>query len=96
MHYTGMLEDGTVFDSSRPRGIPFDFVLGAGRVIKGWDDGLMNMCPGEKRRLTIPSSMGYGDYGYPPVIPPRATLIFEVQMMRSNAPTFPGRNAMRG
>eukprot|EP00111_Clytia_hemisphaerica_P008839 TCONS_00025835-protein len=69
MHYTGKLEDGTEFDSSIPRGEPFTFTLGAGQVIKGWDQGLLNMCEGEKRKLSIPSDLGYGDRGAPPKIP---------------------------
>ena len=81
MHYTGTLIDGTKFDSSLDRGDPLDFKLGSGMVIKGWDEGLNNMCVGEKRRLTIPSGKAYGDGGSPPVIPPGATLIFEVEMM---------------
>ncbi|OPL20627.1 peptidyl-prolyl x1 cis-trans isomerase fkbp2 isoform, partial [Mytilus galloprovincialis] len=69
MHYTGKLEDGTEFDSSIPRKEPFVFTLGAGQVIKGWDQGLLGMCVGEKRKLVIPSDMGYGDRGAPPKIP---------------------------
>ncbi|XP_065832707.1 peptidyl-prolyl cis-trans isomerase FKBP2-like [Oscarella lobularis] len=82
MHYTGTLEDGTEFDSSIPRGEPFVFTLGAGQVIKGWDQGLIGMCEGEKRRLVIPSELGYGDRGAPPKIPGGATLIFEVELLR--------------
>jgi len=69
MHYTGKLEDGTEFDSSIPRGEPLSFTLGAGQVIKGWDQGLLNMCEGEKRKLSIPSELGYGAHGSPPKIP---------------------------
>ncbi|XP_022789466.1 peptidyl-prolyl cis-trans isomerase FKBP2-like isoform X2 [Stylophora pistillata] len=69
MHYTGTLKDGTQFDSSIPRGEPFVFTLGVGQVIKGWDQGLLNMCEGEKRKLVIPSDLGYGDSGAPPKIP---------------------------
>lgn len=69
MHYTGKLDDGTEFDSSIPRGEPFVFKLGAGQVIKGWDQGLLNMCEGEKRKLVIPSDLGYGERGAPPKIP---------------------------
>merc|ERR1719282_2335441 len=68
MHYTGRLEDGSVFDSSRTRGTPFTFKVGAGRVIQGWEKGLLDMCVGEKRTLTIPPEMGYGTRGYPPVV----------------------------
>ncbi|XP_014665070.1 PREDICTED: peptidyl-prolyl cis-trans isomerase FKBP2-like [Priapulus caudatus] len=81
MHYTGKLEDGTEFDSSIPRGEPFVFTLGAGQVIKGWDQGLKRMCVGEKRKLVIPSDLGYGSRGAPPRIPADATLIFEVELL---------------
>ncbi|XP_068683220.1 peptidyl-prolyl cis-trans isomerase FKBP2-like [Montipora capricornis] len=82
MHYTGKLDDGTEFDSSIPRGEPFVFTLGAGQVIKGWDQGLLNMCEGEKRKLVIPSDLGYGERGAPPKIPGGATLIFEVELLK--------------
>ncbi|CAM6031754.1 unnamed protein product [Sphagnum compactum] len=82
MHYTGTLEDGTEFDSSIPRGEPLTFTLGMGQVIKGWDQGLLNMCEGEKRRLVIPSSLGYGDRGAGEKIPGGATLIFEVELIK--------------
>jgi FKBP-type peptidyl-prolyl cis-trans isomerase len=82
MHYTGKLEDGTEFDSSIPRGDPLAFTLGAGQVIKGWDQGLLNMCEGEKRKLVIPSDLGYGANGAPPKIPGGATLIFEVELIK--------------
>ncbi|XP_051960960.1 peptidyl-prolyl cis-trans isomerase FKBP2-like [Xyrauchen texanus] len=81
MHYTGKLEDGTEFDSSIPRNQPFTFTLGTGQVIKGWDQGLLGMCEGEKRKLVIPSELGYGDRGAPPKIPGGATLIFEVELI---------------
>jgi len=84
MHYTGKLEDGTEFDSSIPRGDPFTFTLGTGQVIKGWDQGLIGMCEGEKRKLVIPSDLGYGDRGSPPKIPGGATLIFEVELIKIN------------
>merc|ERR1739838_477544 len=84
MHYTGTLEDGTKFDSSLDRNEPFKFTLGIGQVIKGWDQGLLNMCVGEKRRLVIPSRMGYGERGAPPKIPANAKLIFEVEMLKIN------------
>jgi len=81
MHYTGKLEDGTVFDSSVTRGQPFSFKIGAGQVIKGWDQGLLGMCIGEKRKLKIPASLGYGARGSPPKIPGGATLIFETELL---------------
>ena len=81
VHYTGTLyRDGSQFDSSVGRG-PFDFKLGAGNVIKGWDEGLSGMCVGEKRRLTIPSGKGYGDRGSPPKIQGGDTLVFDVEML---------------
>lgn len=83
VHYTGTLEDGTKFDSSVDRGTPFSFTLGAGQVIQGWEQGMLNMKVGEKRRLTIPYSLGYGENGYGP-IPPKATLIFEVELLKIN------------
>nr|XP_034955031.1 peptidyl-prolyl cis-trans isomerase FKBP2 isoform X1 [Zootoca vivipara] len=82
MHYTGKLEDGTEFDSSLTRDQPFIFSLGTGQVIKGWDQGLLGMCEGEKRKLVIPSELGYGDRGAPPKIPGGATLIFEVELLK--------------
>ena len=81
VHYTGWLEDGTKFDSSVDRGDPFSFRLGAGRVIKGWDEGVVGMNIGTKRKLIIPSHLGYGSRGAGRIIPPNATLIFEVELM---------------
>lgn len=81
MHYKGRLDDGTEFDSSYERSEPFRFQLGIGQVIKGWDQGLADMCIGEKRRLTIPPHLGYGDAGAGDRIPPKATLIFEVELL---------------
>jgi FKBP-type peptidyl-prolyl cis-trans isomerase len=81
VHYTGTLTDGKKFDSSLDRGKPFNFVIGRGQVIKGWDVGVSTMKVGGKRKLTIPSSMGYGASGIPGVIPANATLIFEVELL---------------
>jgi FKBP-type peptidyl-prolyl cis-trans isomerase len=80
VHYTGKFEDGTVFDSSIQRGIPIEFVLGAGMVIQGWEKGILGMKVGEKRVLTIPSDLGYGEMGAGP-IPGGATLIFDVELV---------------
>jgi FKBP-type peptidyl-prolyl cis-trans isomerase len=82
VNYSGTLTNGTKFDSSYDRGTPFSFTLGAGQVIQGWDKGFAGMKIGGKRRLTIPSSMGYGATGAGGVIPPNATLIFEVELLK--------------
>ena len=90
VHYTGKLEDGTVFDSSIPRGQPFTFTLGAGQVIKGWDLGVEGMTIGEKRNLIIPPHLGYGTRGAGGTIPPNATLIFDVELIKVSAPIILG------
>lgn len=82
MHYKGTLEDGSKFDSSYDRGQPLTFKLGTGRVIKGWDQGLTEMCIGEQRKLTIPHHLAYGERGFPPKIPAKATLIFETELVK--------------
>jgi FKBP-type peptidyl-prolyl cis-trans isomerase len=83
VHYTGWLaKDKTKFDSSLDRGKPFSFKLGAGRVIKGWDEGVAGMKVGGKRKLIIPSELGYGARGFPPVIPANAELTFEVELLK--------------
>ena len=81
VHYVGTLTDGTEFDSSRKHGQPFTVEIGAGRVIKGWDQGIIGMKVGGKRKLTIPSDLAYGDRGMGGVIPPRSTLKFDIELL---------------
>ena len=81
VHYKGTLIDGTQFDSSYDRGEPFEFTVGAGMVIQGWEQGLVGMKMGGKRQLSIPSALGYGESGSPPSIPPKAGLIFEIELL---------------
>ena len=82
VHYSGWLEDGTMFDSSKKRDKPFIFTLGQGQVIKGWDEGVASMKVGGKRKLIIPSELGYGEFGAGDAIPPNAILIFEIELLK--------------
>ena len=91
VHYTGKLTNGKVFDTSSKRGEPIEFPLGAGQVIKGWDEGIAGMAIGEKRVLTIPPELGYGDRGAGDVIPPNATLTFDVELVGIKRPNQPAQ-----
>ena len=91
VHYEGRLEDGTVFDGSRPRGQAFSFTIGAGQVIRGWEQGVAGMKVGETRRLTIPPELGYGEAGAGGVIPPNATLVFEIELLEVTTPVTLGQ-----
>jgi FK506-binding protein 1 len=84
VHYTGKLTDGTKFDSSHDRGQPLEFPVGKGMVIRGWDEGVLTMNVGEKAVLTCEPSHAYGERGFPPIIPPSATLIFDVELVSIN------------
>ncbi|GAB9474460.1 hypothetical protein Gpo141_00011583 [Globisporangium polare] len=84
VHYVGTLTDGSKFDSSRDHGRAFEFKLGAGQVIRGWDEGVAKMSLGQVAKLTLSHEYAYGERGYPPVIPPKATLVFEVELLGFN------------
>merc|ERR1712241_1610155 len=89
MHYTGTLEDGTKFDSSVDRNEPFQFQIGVGQVIRGWEEGVLGMCIGEKRKLIVPPELGYGDQGAGQVIPGGATLYFDIELLETESGPAP-------
>ena len=91
VHYEGRLTDDTVFDASKPRGQPFSFTIGAGQVIEGWEEGVAGMRVGEKRRLTVPEDLGYGAVGSGEVIPPHATLVFDIELLAVAMPVTLGQ-----
>ena len=91
VHYEGRLTDDTVFDTSRSRGQPFGFTIGAGQVIQGWEQGVTGMKVGETRRLTIPADLGYGASGAGGVIPPNATLVFDIELLTVTVPASLGQ-----
>lgn len=84
VHYTGTLTNGKKFDSSLDRGKPFQFTIGHGQVIQGWDQGFAKLSLGEKARLTVPPMMAYGNRGFPGLIPPMSTLVFDVELLKIN------------
>ncbi|VDC00721.1 unnamed protein product [Peniophora sp. CBMAI 1063] len=84
IHYTGTLQDGRKFDSSKDRNEPFITQIGVGKVIRGWDEGVVQLSLGTKAILTVPPELGYGSRGFPPLIPPNATLIFEIELLQIN------------
>ncbi|RZR97808.1 hypothetical protein BHM03_00027050, partial [Ensete ventricosum] len=96
VHYRGSLTNGEVFDSSFERGDPIEFELGSGQVIKGWDQGLLGMCVGEKRKLKIPAKLGYGAQGSPPKIPGGATLVFDTELVAVNGKSSSGAGKSTG
>ena len=91
VHYVGRLTNDTLFDASKPRGQPFSFTIGAGQVIKGWEQGVAGMKIGEMRRLTIPAELGYGAAGAGGVIPPNATLVFDIELLAVSTPVSLGQ-----